>query len=158
MTAENELTLLVRRRIRATPERLFEAWTTPARLLRWWGPHDVECIAAQADLRVGGRYRLGNRMPDGGTIWIEGEFERIEPPRLLIFSWRLAHSSIAAERVTVRFEPRAEATEVIVMHERISDAVTRERHLRWWRGCLDKLACHAAPDPGVSPATSPACS
>ena len=133
------LTVLVRRHVRARPERLFEAWTTSEQLLRWWGPEHVECTAAEVDLRIGGRYRLGNRLPDGTVLWIEGEFEQIEPPRLLVYSWRLGATPISTERVTVRFEPRGDGTEIVILHERIPDAATRDTHERGWRGCLGRL-------------------
>ena len=62
------LTLLIRRRIAATPERLFEAWTTPEQFVQWWGPPGVECPGAEMELRVGGAYRIRNRMPDGNEV------------------------------------------------------------------------------------------
>src|SRR5262249_59705588 len=68
------ITLVVRRTIRATPERLFDAWTDPAQLVRWWGPKGVVCTHAEIDLCVGGRYRLAHRFPDGGGVWVTGEF------------------------------------------------------------------------------------
>ena len=37
------MTLTVRRIIRASPERLFKAWTQPRHLMQWWGPRDVRC-------------------------------------------------------------------------------------------------------------------
>ena len=67
------LTLFVRRRIKASPERLFEAWTTPDQFVQWWGPPGVACPGAEMDLRVGGSYRIGNRMPDGIEVWIGGD-------------------------------------------------------------------------------------
>jgi uncharacterized protein YndB with AHSA1/START domain len=81
-----ELTLVVRRTIGASPERVFDAWTKPERLRLWWGPRDVTCTAAEVDLRVGGRYRIANQFPDGRVVWISGQFECIEPPRLLVYS------------------------------------------------------------------------
>jgi uncharacterized protein YndB with AHSA1/START domain len=72
------ITLVVRKTIRATRERLFDAWTQPIQLRQWWGPEDVECLDAEVDLRVGGRYRIANRFPDGRVVWITGEFELIE--------------------------------------------------------------------------------
>jgi len=42
--------------------------------------------------------------------------------------------------VTVRFEPRGSATEVIVLHERIADEATSADHEHGWNGCLDNLA------------------
>ena len=130
--------LVVTRTIRASAERLFAAWTTPAQLEQWWGPKDVRCSCAEVDLRVGGRYRIANDLPDGNTVWIEGEFETITPPHKLVYTWRLAGGD--AERVTVQFNARDEATEVIVVHERIANIAAREEHERGWIGCLDGLA------------------
>ena len=135
--------LVVRRFIRATPRRLFEAWTTPSQLLSWWGPRGVRCTQAEIDLRVGGRYRLGNELPDGRVVVIAGEFLAVEPPTELVYTWRVDSQSVAPERVTVRFDQRGEGTEVVIVHERIADAVTREGHLGGWEGCLDGLAAYA---------------
>ena len=132
-------TLIVRRTIRATPERLFDAWTQPAQLRQWWGPQGVECVDAQVDLRIGGEYRISNRFPDGRVVWIAGEFERIEPPDVLAYTWRVEPQT-GSELVTVRFERRGDSTEVIVIHERIGDERTRGVHERGWRDCLDRLA------------------
>ena len=133
------ITLVVRRTIRATPERLFEAWTEPAQLRRWWGPQDVECLDAQVDLRVGGQYRIANRFPDGRILWIAGQFEVIEPPDRLVYTWSVEPQTVQ-ERVTVRFERRLVGTEVVVVHERIADARTRDQHEQGWRECLEGLA------------------
>lgn len=133
------VTLIVRRTIDASPARLFAAWTEPAHLMRWWGPKGVTCTAAQIDLRVGGEYRLANTFADGGVIWITGVFEVIEPPNQLVYSWRLDAQAGQTERVTVRFQPRGRATEVIVVHERIHDHAARDRHAQGWQGCLDGL-------------------
>jgi uncharacterized protein YndB with AHSA1/START domain len=145
----SDLALVVRRTIRASPERLFAAWTEPAQLRRWWGPAQVECAAAEVDLRVGGRYRLANKFPDGSVWWIGGTFETVTPPRLLIYSWELSPGEIApgglappaqaVERVTVRFQPKGNSTEVVVTHERIADEAARVSHEQGWFGCLDGL-------------------
>jgi uncharacterized protein YndB with AHSA1/START domain len=133
-------TLVVRKTIRATPERLFEAWTDPAQLRGWWGPEGVNCIDAEVDLRVGGRYRIGNQLPDGKILWIVGEFEAVERPHRLSYTWQIEGSAGASERVTVRFEPYGSATEVVVTHERIPDETVRKQHEYGWRGCLEGLA------------------
>jgi uncharacterized protein YndB with AHSA1/START domain len=136
------VSLVVRRVIRATPARLFDSWTEPARLMQWWGPEGVSCPEAEVDLRVGGRYRIANLFADGSLVWISGEFEIITPPRLLVYTWRLGSSAHAGERVTVRFEARDAATEVIVLHERIADATKRDGHALGWNGCLTHLQRH----------------
>jgi uncharacterized protein YndB with AHSA1/START domain len=133
--------LVVRRKINAPPERVFEAWTQPEHLRRWWGPRPVTCSDAAVDLRVGGTYRIGNALPDGRIVWISGAFEVVEPPARLVYTW-LVEGSAGHEpsRVTVRFEDRNGATEVIVVHEQIDSEDTRADHEKGWNGCLDGLA------------------
>jgi uncharacterized protein YndB with AHSA1/START domain len=140
--APASINLVVRRTIRATAERLFDAWTRPEQLLQWWGPAHVECAGAEVDLRAGGRYRIGNRLPDGQVLWIAGEFEEVTPPRRLVYTWRLGARTGDPERVTVRFEPRDGGTEVIVVHERLLDQAVRDDHERGWHGCLDGLEAY----------------
>lgn len=134
------VTLVVRKTIRATAERLFAAWTISEQLKQWWGPQGVKCVEAEVDLRHGGRYRIANQLPDGKILWIAGEFEVIEPPHKLVYTWRIEPETKISERVTVQFEPRGEHTEVIVTHERISSEELREMHQQGWRGCLEGLA------------------
>ena len=136
--------LVVRKTIRATPERLFKAWTTPAQLQQWWGPAGVTCVDPTVDLRVGGRYRIGNRLPEGTVLWIGGAFEVIDAPRRLTYTWQLEGGTGAVERVTVQFEPRGAATSVVVTHERIADRALRDQHEQGWRGCLDGLVAYVA--------------
>jgi uncharacterized protein YndB with AHSA1/START domain len=138
-------TLVVRKTILATPERLFAAWTEPEQLRQWWGPEGVVCVAAEVELRPGGHYRIGNQLPDQKVLWIVGKFEVVEPPRRLTYTWRLEGISETAERVTVRFEAQGEATEVIVMHERIPSRELRDQHQHGWQGCLDGLAQYLHP-------------
>jgi uncharacterized protein YndB with AHSA1/START domain len=135
--------LVVRRTIRATPDALFAAWTQPSQLIKWWGPAGVECIDAQVDLRIGGAYRIANRFPDGRVVWISGEFESIEPPHSLVYTWQVEPSVSAPERVTVRFDARGDATHVVIQHERIVDPEARAGHEAGWEGCLDGLTSYA---------------
>jgi uncharacterized protein YndB with AHSA1/START domain len=142
MSSRDGLTLVVRRTIRASPERLFDAWTQPRHLEQWWGPADVECVGATVDLRIGGAYRIGNQFGDGRVVWIGGEFETIERPHRLVYTWRLesADGDALAERVSVHFDPIGDDTLVVVVHERIGDETARRGHEAGWVGCLDGLA------------------
>ncbi len=130
--------LVVRRTIRASAERLFTAWTDPRHLTAWWGPRPVTCAGAEVDLRIGGRYRIMNAMPDGSTLAIEGEFLEIERPAKLVYTWH-AGQSAESSVVTVRFEERGDTTEVIVLHDRIPSEAVKVSHEGGWAGCLDGL-------------------
>ncbi len=140
MSEGSKVALETRRRINATPERLFAAWTDPAQVTAWWGPEGVACIGAEVDLRVGGKYRIGNRLPDGMEIWIVGSFSVVDRPRRLVYSWLIENMQGEEETVTVSFEARRTATEVIVLHEKISNQAARDQHAVGWEGCLSGLA------------------
>jgi uncharacterized protein YndB with AHSA1/START domain len=144
------VSLVVRRTIRATPEQLFDAWTQPSHLKHWWGPPGVDCTDAEVDLRLGGAYRIANRFADGSVVWITGQFEVIEAPARLVYTWRLETQAFASERVTVRFEGRGELTDVIVLHERISDDAARRGHQQGWDGCLEGLEQYVRPGSATS--------
>ncbi|HEX4446397.1 MAG TPA: SRPBCC family protein [Polyangiaceae bacterium] len=148
------IVLVVRRTIRASAERLFDAWTEPRHLQAWWGPRPVTCSGAEVDLRVGGRYRIDNAMPDGSTLTIEGVFREIRRPHKLVYTWQTAAPGARGEGessiVTVRFEPvpgreggdEDEETEVIIVHEKVPDATARDSHEDGWTGCLDELEAY----------------
>ena len=65
---KGRIALVVRRTIHAPVEPVFHAWTRPEQLRQWWGPGPVTCCHAEIDLRVGGAYRIGNRLPDGTVL------------------------------------------------------------------------------------------
>jgi uncharacterized protein YndB with AHSA1/START domain len=136
------IVLIVRRTIRASASRVFEAWTQPEQLCAWWGPRPVSCASAQVDLRVGGRYRIVNLLPDLSLLAIEGVFQVVEVPRKLVYTWKMGDGAEESSLVTVRFEPEGDSTEVIIAHEQIPSAAVRDSHEHGWRGCLDGLERH----------------
>jgi uncharacterized protein YndB with AHSA1/START domain len=136
------IVLVARRTIRATVERVFDAWTDPVQLRAWWGPRPVTCSEAEVDLRTGGRYRIVNALPDGGSITVHGVFRAVEAPHRLVYTWCMGDDAKEASLVTVRFEPRDDATEVVVVHEEIAAEPVRESHEKGWNGCLDGLERH----------------
>ena len=93
-------------------------------------------------MHVGGRYRLGNQLPDGRVVIIVGEFLAIEPPNRLVYTWSIEADVAQAELVTVSFNRHGAETEVVIVHERIRDRTTRDEHVAGWNGCLDGLAAH----------------
>jgi uncharacterized protein YndB with AHSA1/START domain len=139
MTTEANLQIEIKRRVAASPERLFRAWTTPEHLLAWWGPKGVRCTEAEVDLTIGGSYRFGNELPDGQVVYIVGEFLEVEAPNRLVYTWSTEGESLAPERVTVSFIAYGDETEVVILHEKIHEEARREQHTGGWHGCLDGL-------------------
>ena len=136
----NQKELRIERIVHAPPDRVFSAWTTANELAAWWGPEGITCKSAEIDARVGGTYRIENALPDGSTLWIFGEFEVVDKPVKLVFSWRVSTSTAAPERVTIDFQPHRAGTQIVLTHEKIPTAERREQHESGWCGCLDGLS------------------
>ena len=75
-------TLWFRRRIQASPEDVFAAWTTPDELSAWWDPTGTPLVSCSIDLRVGGSFAFVNA---GHGPPFAGTYLAIEPPSRLVF-------------------------------------------------------------------------
>ena len=70
---------------------------------------------------------------------------RHPPAHVLVYTWRMGQQGAEEESlVTVRFEPRGDATEVVVVHENVPNLAARESHEKGWVGCLDGLEAFCA--------------
>ncbi len=85
-----EITLT--RLVRARRELVFQAWTDPQRLARWFGPVGFTVPHCQVQLRVGGRWSLTMHADDelaallGREHPAGGEYLEIEAPARLVFT------------------------------------------------------------------------
>ena len=131
-------TLEIRRLIPAARERVFDAWTQAKELDRWSAPSPMTA-RAEVDLRVGGRYRIVMRDPEGVDRSVGGVYRVVERPSKLVYTWKWEESAMAESIVTVEFHDRGKETEVILRHDGLTDADSRARHEHGWKGCLDNL-------------------
>lgn len=135
----SNISLNLRRVIKAGQEKVFDAWTDPAQLVQWWGPATTTCPEAEVDLRVGGVIRIANKIDDGSIVWINGVFEEVTRPSRLIYSWLMGDSMPAPTRVTVEFKPHPEGTELTLTHDNFATQEVCDHHERGWHGCIDGL-------------------
>jgi uncharacterized protein YndB with AHSA1/START domain len=59
---------------------VFDAFTKPELLKRWFGPRGWSLVVCEVDLRVGGGFRFVLRGPDGRDIGMRGVYREIAPP------------------------------------------------------------------------------
>ncbi|HET9338067.1 MAG TPA: SRPBCC family protein [Casimicrobiaceae bacterium] len=130
--------LVVRRRIAASAEALFDAWLDPKALAVWMRPGGASRSTATVDARVGGRFEIVMHTP-GGAVAHRGAYETIDRPRRLVFTWNSVHAGDGDSRVTVEFQPEGGATEVVITHERLPDAEAVGKHRGGWTEVLAHL-------------------
>lgn len=136
--------LAIKRRIAATPARCFRAWTDAKELKQWFGPGEAKCLLAEADPRVGGRYRLVMRAANGEEHDVSGVFREVVADRKLVFTWAWRSTPERESLVTVEFAPDGGATALTLTHEQFVDEDVRDRHNQGWNGALDKFAAFVA--------------
>ena len=140
-TTRQDTTLRITRTFAPPRETVFRAWTDPEALKQWWGPPGYGTPVAEVDLRAGGRYRLGMReLPEGAIFYLSGTYREIRPPEKLVYTWRWESDPPESQTlVTVEFQERGAATEVVVTHEMFAARDQRDKHEMGWTGCLGKL-------------------
>ena len=82
--------LLFSRTFHAPRHLVWEAWTDPKHLSRWWGPDGFTASVERLDLRVGGGFLLTMLGPDGRSWPCKGVYREITPPSRLIFEGEAA--------------------------------------------------------------------
>lgn len=144
-SAPGEAPLILEAMFRATPERVFRAWTEPDQVKAWFGLHKNQVTKAEIDLRVGGVWRFYLQTESDGDVFFEGEYFDIEPARKLVFSWTHvvqtedgARTESVTSQVTVTFEPVGKATRVHLLHESLSDS-GRLNVSRGWNASFTNL-------------------
>lgn len=129
------------RRIKAPPPIVFDAVTSAEGIAQWWGPDAGPVLLAEADVRVGGRYRLRFRMLDGSEHESSGTYLELLRPERVVMSWRWLGGveGRGESRIEIALRAIAEGTELTFTHSRLHDAATRRSHEWGWTGALDKL-------------------
>jgi len=139
-TVTTKPSLALKRRINAPPAKVYEAWTDPAKLARWFGPRRVESVEAWTDLRVGGRYRMVAHSADGEVHEVGGTYREVIANEKLVFTWAWHSTPERESLVTVELKGDGEGTLLTLTHERFYDEGARDRHQTGWGVILDRLA------------------
>ncbi|WP_134045554.1 SRPBCC family protein [Paraburkholderia caballeronis] len=126
----------------ASAAKVYAAWTQPAQLMQWMHPHDTTCIHAEADVRVGGRFRIVMRAADGEEHDVSGEYREVVPDEKLVFTWAWRSTPERESRVTIVLRADGAATDLTLTHERFFDEAARDAHRGGWSSALDRLVEH----------------
>ena len=124
----------------ATPEEVWRAWTDPQEMKRWWGPGANDVVhLAEADVRVGGRFRVAFTSDSDEVLEVSGVYSEVVPNRKLVFTWAWKIAPEQESQVTVTFEPSRGGTDLTLLHEQFFDAGARDAHEEGWSNALAKI-------------------
>jgi len=146
----DDATLILKRTLNAPLERAFKAWTSAEHIQQWMRPEPGMIVPlASMDLRVGGKFRIQMKTPDGEFYTAVGEFKEVQAPERLVYTWDWEKDGSGEEfgevegkpsLITVEFLQRGERTEMVLTHSRFATVETRDSHARGWGRIVDSLA------------------
>jgi uncharacterized protein YndB with AHSA1/START domain len=141
MTDPSGYVVRIERTFEAPAEAVFDAWTSPEVMRRWWhaGP-EWETPEAELDLRVGGKVRVVMRASDGTEVEAQGEYTVIERPHRLEMTWAFSDDpSNTQQLIELAFSESEGATTVVMVNSGIATDERRDAQDYGWRGCFDEL-------------------
>ena len=113
--------------VRASPDAVFSAWTTPETMRRWGVTEFTN------EPRAGGRYRQETRMGDDVHV-VSGEYRAWVPGRRLVMTWEYAGPGSVPSHALVTVDLRddgAGGTRVTVTEEPVDPAGVADAEAAW---------------------------
>lgn len=125
---------------------VWQAWTTPAMLVHWFGCAAFTTIDATADVREGGQWRVVMRAPDGRDYPSSGHYVAVRPIGHLAFThqWEVGPVEVnpAWHRtlVTVDLHDEGDRTRMEFRQTGLATPASRDSHIGGWCDSMDKLS------------------
>tara|TARA_R110000824_G_scaffold170947_1_gene348428 strand:- start:614 stop:1075 length:462 start_codon:yes stop_codon:yes gene_type:complete len=148
--AINQSELTVERFIKASPSTVWQAWSTPEHLEKWWIPAPIECKVIKLDLRAGGGFET--RMRQSGEDFqphVEGCFLEVVPDKRLVWTtvlqegWQPAEPWLALTAI-ITFTPEGNGTlyRAHVLHRDTEDSLKHQEmgFFDGWGTVIEQLA------------------
>ncbi len=138
--------VVVRKIIKASRERIFEAWINPEIMARWFvGAKGVAKVTC--DVQVGGNYTnemvfeesWSSQTKDSTSKSFQhyGTYLEVVPPERLVFTWN--SPAVQNTRVTVELKERDAGTEVTITHELFASEEELGSHTEGWTYAIESL-------------------
>lgn len=147
--------LVITRVIDAPRSLVFEAWTKPEHLVRWWGPKGFTTPFCKVDFRPGGVFHYCMRSPEGRDIWGIGVYREIVEPERIVYTdafsdaegnrvppshYGMSSGHPPESLVTVTFAEQEGKTKLTLRHSLPESVEERKGAEQGWNEMLDRLA------------------
>ena len=143
--------VIVKKIVHAKREVVFDAWTKPELMQKWFFPGNGSATSKN-DLRVGGTYHhdmvtkgkdstcstgAQSEPEEANHYPHSGEYLEISPPARVVFTWN--SPNVKDTRVSVDLRDLGDSTEVTITHELLDTEEQRAAHTGGWDACLANL-------------------
>jgi len=127
--------------IKASPEKVYRAFTTAAAMASWLPPYGFLCTVQQMDVKVGGTYKMSfTNFSTGNSHSFGGKYLEIEPNSFLKYTDVFDNPHLPGEMITsVWLKKVMGGTELKVTQEGIPEIIPVEMCYLGWQESLEKL-------------------
>ena len=136
---QENVILNVSRKIEASVEKVWDAWTNPEIISKWWLPEGfTEPVPTEVELKVGGGFKYHMQPPEGDAFYAHGVFKEIITNKIIKSTWLWSHAD-QETLLTIEFKKSDGGTELTLVHELFMDEAQRDLHGDGWQKCLDRI-------------------
>lgn len=136
---ESALHITVGLDCRAPKKKVFETWTQPEWLKKWFRADEgFTCSTAEVDLRPGGKFALAMAMPGQPETRFYGEYQVVRAPDALVYTWAGGEGDHIT-LVTALFSDRGTGSRIDFTHGIFATQAAKEGHARGWMACFKML-------------------
>lgn len=139
--ATDDRVLEIERRLKASPEKVFDAWTRPDLLVQWWGPEGFTTPDHDLNVEPGGAWTTTMKSPEGNLHTCSGVYRTIDRPNRLEFTWAWTQDDGSRGHetvVTVTFERADGGTRMCLLQKTFQNSDARDSHNGGW---VSAIAC-----------------
>ena len=139
--AIENFSLTMNRSFKYPKKDVYDAWTNKEYLTSWFAPtKEFTTIVHEQELKVGGKYKIEMREPDGTAHVIHGEYVALNPFDQIIFTWEWESDEQEVNSlVTIDLKETNSSTEMVLLHEKLESQNSVDLHSEGWIGCLSQL-------------------
>jgi uncharacterized protein YndB with AHSA1/START domain len=152
-SAEREV--LITRLFDAPRELVFDAWTDPRQLAKWFAPHGCEIEFRAFDPRPGGTFHSCIRSPDGHECWCRGVYRTINRPVQIVLTMAVSNArGESVEPASAGMDPdwptesavtvtlvEKQGRTMLTLHQTVSESLAKRTGAHpSWLEMLDRLA------------------
>jgi uncharacterized protein YndB with AHSA1/START domain len=134
--------------LKATPEKVYRAFTEANAMASWIPPYGFICIVHEMKVEVGGTYRMSfQNFSTGNSHSFGGKFIEIKPNEFLKYTDQFDDPNLPGEMITsVWMKKGLAGTDIKILQEGIPEAIPAEMCYLGWQESLEKLAKLVEPD------------
>ena len=134
--------------LKASPEKVFKAFTDPHAMASWIPPYGFVCIVHEMNAKVGGTYKMTfQNFSTGNGHSFGGKYLEIKPNEFIKYTDQFDDPNLPGEMVTSVWLKKVSAgTELKILQEGIPEMIPVDMCYLGWQESLDKLTRLAEPE------------